>query len=432
MAFLFNAVLNALGAILPYFGVLVLAWIAWRMWLHYIQQDFISGIDFVLLEIIPPREVLRSPAAMELFLTNGLYHLSLKGKLGEYWQGAVWFWFSLEIVSIEGQVHFYVRIPSRLKGLVETQIYSQYPQAQVRVADDYTLAVDEISEDSEWDLWGCEFGLNKREAYPIKTYVDYGLDKDPKEEFKIDPIAPVIELFGSIGRGEQMWMQIVIRPSKKKYKTKGTWFKHHDWVEEASLEPKNILRPYAQEKEKPDGTKYLDFAMRPPPFIMAILAGLDTKITKVGFDTGIRVCYVAKKTAFNKNNQQSTRLIFRQYANPMLNQFEMSLFSSPGMYGSAFNYPKWIGTTLSDRMLHEYRERKFFYFPLRHYILGKGNILFWPISPYIFPAYLHSKTFVLNTEELATLWHFPGQTLKVPTLERIESKESSPPTNLPS
>jgi hypothetical protein len=34
-------------------------------------------------------------------------------------------------------------------------------------------------------------------------------------------------------------------------------------------------------------------------------------------------------------------------------------------------------------------------------------------------------------EELATLWHFPGQILKVPTLERIESKEAAPPTNLP-
>ncbi|KKP85697.1 MAG: hypothetical protein UR88_C0010G0019 [Candidatus Nomurabacteria bacterium GW2011_GWA1_35_8] len=44
---------------------------------------------------------------------------------------------------------------------------------------------------------------------------------------------------------------------------------------------------------------------------------------------------------------------------------------------------------------------------------------------------MHHHTNVMNTEELATLWHFPGQILKVPTLERIESKEASPPTNLP-
>ena len=198
---LFGLAFDVLRAILPYAGVVVLGIIAWRFWVHYIQQDFISGIEFVLLEIIPPREVLRSPKAMELFFTNALYHWSKKGGKEEYWQGAVWFWFSLEIASIEGQVHFYIRTPSRIKSLIETQMYAQYPQAQVKVVEDYTLAVDEISSESEWNGWGCEFELKKHEAYPIRSYVDYGLDKDPKEEFKVDPISPVIEFFGSLGKG---------------------------------------------------------------------------------------------------------------------------------------------------------------------------------------------------------------------------------------
>src|SRR5512138_3575634 len=82
--------------IAPLVGTFILGWVAWKVWVHFIQQRFISGIDFVLLEIIPPREVLRSPKAMELFFTNALYHFSYKGGLEEYWQGAVWFWYSLE------------------------------------------------------------------------------------------------------------------------------------------------------------------------------------------------------------------------------------------------------------------------------------------------------------------------------------------------
>ena len=89
-------------AVLPFVVTAFLGYIAFKIWLHYIQQDFISGIDFVLLEIIPPREVARSPKAMELFISNALYHFSNKGGREEYWQGAVWLWFSLEIVSIEG------------------------------------------------------------------------------------------------------------------------------------------------------------------------------------------------------------------------------------------------------------------------------------------------------------------------------------------
>jgi len=85
---------------------------------------------------------------------------------------------------------------------------------------------------------------------------------------------------------------------------------------------------------------------------------------------------------------------------------------------------------LSDRMLTEYRERSFFNTSLRQKMFSI-HTLPWPISPLVFKAYKHGPTFVLNVEEIASLWHFPGQILKVPTLERVESKEASPPTNLP-
>jgi hypothetical protein len=93
-------------------------------------------------------------------------------------------------------------------------------------------------------------------------------------------------------------------------------------------------------------------------------------------------------------------------------------------------------------MLHEYRERAFFHLPMRHHLLsehvlksivpipGLQNIFMYFVKMFFLP-YFHHLTYVLNVEELATIWHFPGQILKVPTLERIESKEASPPTNLP-
>jgi hypothetical protein len=159
LIFVYNLEYKIVGAILPIIAVIILGRIAWKMWLHYIQQDFISGIKFVVLEIVPPREVLRSPKAMELFISNALYHWSNKGGKEEYWQGAVWFWFSLEIASIDGQVHFYIRTPTRIRDLIETQMYAQYPQAQVKEVEDYTLGVDEITPTSEWNGWGCEFTL---------------------------------------------------------------------------------------------------------------------------------------------------------------------------------------------------------------------------------------------------------------------------------
>lgn len=427
LIFVFKVIL----ALLPFAGTILLAYIAFAFWLHYIRQDFISGIDFCLLEIVPPREVLRSPKAMELFITNALYQFSVKGGKEEFWQGAVWFWFSLEIVSIDGQVHFYVRTPTRVKGLIETQMYAQYPQAQVREVEDYTLGVDEISPRSSWMGWGCEFDLTKPSAYPLMTYVDYGLDKDPKEEFKVDPITPVIELFGSLQKGEQAWLQIVITPSKKKFHTEGTWFGHHDWVVESRVQLLKALRAYTTTRESADEPGHYGYEVRTPGFLSNFEDKVNSKITKLGFDTGIRLMYVAKKEVYSMNTRRNVRLIFRQYANPDLNSLNRINSTQADAYGGLFGTPPEIVLKLTDRMLTEYRERSFFHHPMRHTLLAHGKPLIWPISPFIFPGYRHSHTFVLNTEELATLWHFPGQMLKVPTLERIESKEASPPTNLP-
>src|ERR1035437_6811724 len=287
--FLNNQQYSLIRAILPLAGVIIVGRVAWIMWIHYIQQDFISGIEFVLLEIVPPRDVLRSPKAMELFMTNALYHWSEKGGKEEYWQGAVWFWFSLEIASIDGQVHFYIRTPSRVQSLIETQMYAQYPQAQVKLVEDYTLGVDEITPKSAWNAWGCEFKLLKPEAYPIKTYIDYELDKNPKEEYKIDPLSPVIEFFGSLQKGEQAWLQIIITPSKKTYRTKGTWFGTHDWITEAKSQYFKLMAPFTSTKKGEDPSYASRVEIRVPAYLDRVSKVVNAKVSKLGFDTGIRI-----------------------------------------------------------------------------------------------------------------------------------------------
>src|SRR5574343_58598 len=117
--------LVAIGYLLPF----PLAFAAFHLWHHYRQERFIAGIKWVLLEVQVPREINKTPAAMDLIFSNAMYHQSFKGFWEEFIIGAPWLWFSLEIVSIDGQVHFFVRTPSRIRNLVETQIYGQYPQA---------------------------------------------------------------------------------------------------------------------------------------------------------------------------------------------------------------------------------------------------------------------------------------------------------------
>jgi hypothetical protein len=376
--FIYNVFVFIWPMMLLYF----LARLSWFLWNHYSEQSSISSINWVLLEIMPPREVLRSPRAMELFFTNALFHSKV--------------WFSLEIASIDGQVRFYVRTPNKLKEFLETNMYAQYPQAQIKVVDDYTFSVDKISEESDWNLWGCEFVLEKDNAYPIKTYVDFDLDKNLKEEQKIDPISPVIEFLGSLQKGEQLWLQIVLRPSKDK------------WIDDSKKTLESIMEPYAEKKA--------------PDFLSTLAEGITNKTMKLGFEVGIRVCYVAKKEFWRNGVIKNIGLLFKQYSNPFLNSFKTvnttEIDSSLPFAGKSI-----LG--LKNRMLNEYRHRELFSPPLREKIP-----IFWPISIFI-PTWIHSNPFILNVEEIATLFHFPGQILKVPTLERVESKEAAPPTNLP-
>jgi hypothetical protein len=49
-----------------------------------------------------------------------------------------------------------------------------------------------------------------------------------------------------------------------------------------------------------------------------------------------------------------------------------------------------------------------------------------------YESYNHyDGTKVMTTEELATIFHFPGKVAATPSLARIPSKRSEPPSNLP-
>ena len=122
--------------------------------------------------------------------------------------------YSIELVSLGGQVHFYIWCHKNFKSRVETQLYAQFPNIEVHEVSDYALGVHHDLTKYSFG-WIGQFALTKADAYPIKTYIDYGLDKDAKEEYKHDPIVAVLEYIGSLKAGEQAWIQILIQPHAK-------------------------------------------------------------------------------------------------------------------------------------------------------------------------------------------------------------------------
>lgn len=391
-AFLF--VLKLAPIWLPIFLIVVF----FRLWKQYTKAHFIASQDYVLLEIKLPREVMKSPLAMENVL-SGLHQGSDGTFLEQWWDGKVRPWWSLEIASIDGQIKFYVWTRRFLQKIVENNFYAQFPDIEVVEADDYTRKVR--FDLDETDIWGCDFALLQADPIPIKTYVDYKLDTNPKEEEKIDPMAHLLEFLGSVGPGEQVWLQIMIRVNKKNKKIPGKRNEYMDWKGEARQEITKIRANPEETEQTPEGViKRLSFGQQ------ETIKAMERSISKQGFDCGIRGVYLAKKGNFNPTMIAGLTSIFRQFSSETLNGF------MPTRYLTKYDYP-W-------QDFREMRQNKD-----RYRVFDAFRKRSWFHEPYKTPY------FVLNTEELATIYHLPSQAIQTPTLDRIPSTRQGAPANLP-
>ena len=375
----------------------------WKIWVHYVQADFIKNIKWVMFEVRIPKEIYKPPQAMEMVLA-ALDQPSAGSKIEQYWKGRIPLWFSLEIVSIEGSLHFFIRTPVKFKDLIESRVYSQYSEAEISEAPDYTEFVS-FGKDRKIKIFATDFVLTKADPFPIKTYIDYGLDKgfvDEKQRF--DPMTPLLEFLGSVGPKEQVWVQILVKAAKKNtYKKEdGTY---GDWRDEARELIKKMT--VGEQKEAEEGKL-------PPLFRLTKtqnenIADIERNMAKTGLDCGVRVLYLAEKDRFNPGQISSMMGAFKQFNSEELNGFKPARTTS-------LDYP-WdkIDESMNDFRVGKMRRKMFNSYRLRSY--------FYP--PY------ERKPFILTTEELATIFRFPSAIAETPTLKRIESKKSEPPANLP-
>src|SRR3989344_947007 len=189
-----------------------------KLYLWWIAWDFAyPKIKWTMLEIIPPKEVLVPIKAMEDVFSLIFSAISDQVNFREIWcDGRLENapdWMSFEIVSIEGKIHFFARVNSNHRSVLETTLYSHYPEIEIHEVPDYVKDVPQNIPNEEWDLYGEDFILGKESAYPIKTYEKFFEPQGEKisaEEKRIEPMNSLLELMSKLGPGEQYWMQIII------------------------------------------------------------------------------------------------------------------------------------------------------------------------------------------------------------------------------
>jgi len=404
-------------------------WGAAIVWLYYIQTKWFLTHKQILLAIDIPRGNMQSPKAVEnMFAYFGGMHST--GNYHEtWWLGIFQLSISIEIVSIDGYIQYLIRTPEKFKNIVETGVYSQYPDAEITEVDDYTTHCPSLFPDEQYDIWGGEFILTKNNALPIRTYINFeSTFGKPEVQYK-DTMASLMDLLSSLKKGEQIWYQIILIPLSADYwiesdlsdkvisKIIGEKVKSEkNIIDKAGDSLINLLGDFSEfvyklwgdieskkEEEKEEPFKMMNLKPKQKKQIEAI----QEKVGKLCFKVKIRFMYLAKKEIMNKLKAANGFVGFmKQFQDSDLNSFKPDV----GAKGTAtkINYPIFYNYRLNAR------KRKIMGNYKRRDAVGGRSPM------------------ILNIEELATIWHFPIETVtKAPLIQKATSRKVEPPSGLP-
>lgn len=364
--------------------VILVVYILFQIYLNEIQDNYKNSLEWTTYEIKPPKENISSfYNAEQIFLQlHQLYdNFTLQERLIE---GKIVFWLSLEIVSLGGKISFVIRIPTKQKELVEASFYANYPHIEMNEIQDYLSHFDYNPDNDKYELFGGEMVLTQPEVIPIRTYREFISLKGPDASEKVvDPLSPLLEVFTRLDPNEFYAMQIVIRPVGD-----------DSWRKEAEQAVKD-LQGDTEWMQIDDITKLR-------------IASIKSKLGKPGFKTKVRLLHMGNKDFFNSDAKKLLLSPFKVFNSANYNSFKLA-------FGPKKDYK--ISPTLEAPFIKYWvRQRKIDIFKA-----FKGR-----------STWIGEPMYILNAEELATIFHFPITADQVnASVETVDTKKIQPPSNLP-
>ncbi len=417
-----------LSVVLVNFGWIPIAitflWGSIELWVFYLKKQWGKQFKKVLLAIDVPRGNEQTMEAVENMMTYFAGAHVTFNLIETYWEGRYQLSFSFEIVSINGYTQFIIRTPEIYRDIVESAVYSQYPDAEITEVDDYTEGMPDHFPDDEWDMYGGEFIEQKHWAYPIKTYKEFLATSGKPDNIFKDPMASLMDFCSSLKKGEQLWYQIIVYPEG------------FDWPKECEKEVKKILKEKtssggkglfgmvfgevggiiaetarqiadmffgwgeASPEKQEDALKMMNLK----PLEKKRVEAITKKGSKLGFSCKQRFIYIAKKEVMNKNKGAGGMIGYmKQFIDLDLNNFKPDMKKT---------------ITTADYFFADSRKNK-----------KKNKLMFGYKGR---DGTVGRTRYILNIEELATIWHFPVETaVKAPLMQKAAGRKSEPPMTLP-
>jgi len=285
--------------------------------------------------------------------------------------------FSFEIVAKDKLIYFYVVVPKKLQANFEEQLSSVYPDAHIEEIEDYNI----FKPDST--ILGMYMVLKRPFGFPIKTY----------QKLEADPLNAITNALSTLEENDGAIIQYVVRSAHPNWRRKGLGVAKRMQTG-ASMEDALAGRSAGDKKEgffsfmKSDKNPPKDSSgsWRLSSLTEEAIKGIEGKASKAGMDANIRLIVSAP----NPTRAQSVLSnIFNAFA-------QYSIFQFGNAFDKAIPYSK---TRLVRRVNYRTFERRY--------------------------------RIVLNTEEMASLWHLPLQTTETPNIFWMVARRGAAPAEVP-
>lgn len=287
--------------------------------------------------------------------------------------------FAFEIVASNGFIYFYAAVPVSLLDVIKQAIVSAYPTARLEEVAEHNIFNDVGKLNA---TLGGELVLKDSYAYPIATYLD----------LKRDALQSILSSMANLDKEDGAAIQILLRPADSKWRkvaskvasAKRSGDKHHSgpeailwWIRSVFIA---LLKPpeHKENEDKPKNLSNLE---------QATLDSIDDKTRHAAFEVVIRVLV-------SSNVSQRSQSVLNQVV------ASFALFDLPGKNGFKYVPAKDIESLVTSYIMR------------------------------FFPQ--HQVHTILNSVELATLFHFPDQN-NIPTSQLVKqaSKQVDGPRNIP-
>ena len=285
----------------------------------------------------------------------------------------------LEIASIGQEINFYIATPKHWQESVIKHIQGIYSNSEVQKIEDYNIFNPQGFEAA------ARLSLKKEYFFPIKTY----------KRLESDSIGEISNVFSKIREGEGGAVQIIFKREDLKWRHLAQGIaremqKGKSYHEARSAASKGAFRKIAGEMSESmrgnsdtQKNKLPEESKPVTPMQQEIIKMLEEKSGKMGFGVNIRLVSSAAT---------------QERADELLNQLKdaFSQFDDPNLNG--FNFSK-----------------------------GNKKSIIYDFS---FRNYDPKRKIILNTEELASIFHFPISSAGTPKIKWSKARSAPAPVDL--